>query len=236
MQHQAGTFPETRWSLVHRAGDRRGDALEELCQAYWYPVYAFFRRRSKRVEDAQELTQGLFVLLLSRSGFTALTPEAGRFRSWLLTCARNHWRDEHARATRLKRGGGQAPLSFDWGDAEDRYTREPGDETLSPERLYNRKWTLMVLDRAMDRLRVRYTKNGRLDVFDRFRPALLGDGLERSYAEHAVELGLSESAVKMAVKRLRERYRAEVRGEVADTVDDPDILDNELELLLEGLN
>ena len=188
----AGRFHSTRWDDVLAARDPAApearEALAELCRAYWYPLYAYVRRKGYPREQAEDLTQGFFSDGLARDFLRAVDPDRGRFRSFLLTSFENYLRNEHERQTRVKRGGRVATVSIDAGDAEDRYHREPA-HIATPERLYDRRWALTLLDRALDRLERRMAERGKGPLFDRLKPALLGDSDAVAYARVASELG-----------------------------------------------
>jgi RNA polymerase sigma-70 factor (ECF subfamily) len=213
-------FKTTRWSVIAAAkGPRTPDvraALDTLCRAYWYPLYAWVRRRGLSPEDARDATQGFFAALLSRDDLAGLQPEAGRFRAWLLACMKhflaNLWEANRAQ----KRGGGLEPLALDDADAERRYLEEPST-AAGPDALYERRWALTVMFAEVEVLKAEYEDSGRGAVFTALQPALAGE-LPRTYAEVGAELGLSEAAVKVAVHRLRRRYAEALRARLADTV------------------
>ena len=214
-------FPTTRWSRVARAGDRAGDdaraALAELCAADWYPIYALIRRLGHA--DALDLTQGYFARLLEKPVIAAADPARGRFRAFLRSDCRFYLGDCRDRRRAEKRGGGRSSLSIDARDAEGRYILEPADD-LAPDRLFDRAWALTLLGRALDRLAADYAAAGRGAVFERLQGALTGAG-KVPYARVATDLGLTEAAVQQAASRLRRRYRAALRDEIAATLDDP---------------
>ena len=220
--HAVGHFVTTRWSQVIAAG-RPADsahartALEQLCQTYWYPLYAFVRRQGHPPHDAQDLTQEFFARLLERNALGAADRERGRFRSFLLATLKNFLRDEWDKLRARKRGGGQAVVSLDAGDAESRYALEPVD-TMTADRIYERRWAMLLLDRAVKRLEAEHEAAGRLVQFETLKASLAGSRESQPYAELAVRLGLSEGAVKVAVHRLRQRYREVIRAEIAETV------------------
>jgi RNA polymerase sigma factor (sigma-70 family) len=225
-------FPTTRWTLVVAAGDpNRKDArsaLVDLCENYWYPLYAYLRRRGYSADEAQDLTQEFFVRVLEGRYLDRADPEKGRFRSFILTCLKFFVADEADRDRAQKRGGGAlVPLEFSSG--EERYQREPAhDET--PERIFERRWALSVLDRVVERLRDEFVQHGRPEHFDRLKVFLLGQS-EAPYAALACEMHTSEGALKVAIHRLRKRYRELFRQEIADTVADPAEIESELRFL-----
>jgi len=225
-------FPTTRWTLVVAAGDPQRkearSALVSLCENYWYPLYAYLRRRGYPADQAQDLTQEFFVRVLEGRYLDRADPEKGRFRSFILTSLRFFVADEGDRHRAQKRGGGVlVPLEFPSG--EERYQREPAhDET--PERIFERRWALSMLDRVVERLRNEFVQHGRPDHFDRLKVFLLGQS-EAPYATLAREMNTSEGALKVAIHRLRKRYRELFRQEIADTVADPAEVESELRYL-----
>jgi len=225
-------FPTTRWTLVVAAGDPQRkearSALVSLCENYWYPLYAYLRRRGYPADEAQDLTQEFFVRVLEGRYLDRADPEKGRFRSFILTSLRFFVADEGDRHRAQKRGGGVlVPLEFPSG--EERYQREPAhDET--PERIFERRWALSMLDRVVERLRNEFVQHGRPDHFDRLKVFLLGQS-EAPYATLAREMNTSEGALKVAIHRLRKRYRELFRQEIADTVADPAEVESELRYL-----
>lgn len=224
-------FVTTRWSVVLTAGSsdsaHAGAALERLCQTYWYPLYAYVRRRGHSPEDAQDLTQEFFARLLERRWLERADREKGRFRSFLLTAMNRFLADEWDKARAQKRGGGRirVPLQFD--TAETRYSQEPADP-VTPEQNYERRWALTLLDEVLGRLRSEYEQEGQPELFAALHPCLVGSGASQPYAELSVKLGLSQGAVKSAVHRLRGRYRRLLREEIAQTVAEPGEVDGEL--------
>jgi len=234
----SGRFHSTLWGNVVAARDpadpHAGAALAELCRTYWYPLYAFARRKGCTPEQAEDLTQGFFSDGLARDFLRAADPARGRFRTFLLTSLANYLINERARERRLKRGGRVAIVSLEGGGAEARYLREPA-HVETAERLYDRRWALTVLDRAIDRLERTMTGQGKGPLFDRLKAALLGaeDGL--GYARVAEELGLTEGAVKVAAHRMRSRLRELIREEVARTVADPSEIEEEIRDLFSAL-
>jgi RNA polymerase sigma-70 factor (ECF subfamily) len=231
-------FATTRWSIVVAAGQRgtaeSETALATLCESYWYPVYAFLRRRGLKPADAQDFTQGFFALLLEKDYVRAADRELGRFRTFLLTAVSRYLSKERERRRAKKRGGGQAVLSLDFDAGEVRYQLEPADE-WTPERLYERRWALTVLDRVLEKLGQDYARDGRAELFSRLKIFLTGACHLPSYADLAAELALSEGAVKVAVHRLRRRYRELLKEEIAGTVAAPDDVADELNCLLAAL-
>ncbi len=225
-------FPTTRWTLVVAAGTphrkEAHSALVSLCELYWYPLYAWLRRRGHPADQAQDLTQEFFIRLLEGRYLDRADPQKGRFRSFLVTSLKFFVADEEDRQRAQKRGGG-AVLQLEFSLAEDRYQREPAhDET--PERIFERRWALAVLDRVVEKLRNEFVQHGRLEHFERLKVFLLGHS-DAPYATLAREMNTSEGALKVAIHRLRKRYRELFRQEIADTVADPGEVESELRFL-----
>lgn len=237
----SGDFRTTRWTVIHaaRAKDEPGsaEALAALCEAYWYPVYVFVRRMGHGPDDAGDLTQAYFLKLLEKDFLESVRPEAGKFRSFLLASVKNFLANARRDAAALKRGGGQLPLSLDLDDAESRYLLEPADEE-TPERAYERRWALAVLERARARLRAEYAAAEKGRLFDLLAAHLAGGdagagaGEPRPHREIAEELGTTEAAIKMSVSRMRRQYGKTLRAEIADTIEDPAEVDDEVRYLL----
>lgn len=227
-------FATTQWSVVlaARGGENTHarQALETLCDAYWYPLYAYARRRGYDPDQARDVTQAFFADLLERQALHRLDPEKGRFRAFLLASIRNFFSHERDRERALKRGGGLQTVSLDVDDAERRFDLEPvGD--LTPDQLFERRWGLTVMQRAMGRLRTEMRSGGRPQLFDSLQPYLTG-GDEAPYRQVAADNSMSEGAVKTAVHRLRQSYGRLLRQEIAETVVDPSEVDDELRHLL----
>ncbi|HEX5104558.1 MAG TPA: sigma-70 family RNA polymerase sigma factor [Pirellulaceae bacterium] len=212
----------------------RTDALERLCGGYWYPVYAFIRRRGNSPEQAQDLTQQFFLRILDGAFFERANPEKGRFRSFLLGAVQNFLSDASDRERSQRRGGGVLPLSLDFATGELNYAREP-QHTETPERIFQRKWARTLLDRVMGSLSAEFAADGRLELFHRIKGYLTGDG-DLKYAELGAELNLTESGVKSAIRRMRQRYRDLLRAEVISTVADLSEVDDELQFLLRAIS
>ncbi len=235
----AAQFATTHWSVVIAAGGedvpQRSEALEKLCQSYWYPLYAYVRRRGFGPEDAQDLTQEFFVRLL-RKNFPAQADRAkGKFRSFLLLTLNHFLADEFDRATACKRGGGQALIPLDGDMAEGRYLKEPA-ENLSPEKLFERRWAQSILENAIQRLREEYRAENQSEAYEVLKAFEPGEQLTLSYAEAAGRLGISESALKSKIHRLRLRHRELVREEIAQTVCTSTEIDEELRHLISVLS
>ena len=226
-------FTTTHWSVVLSAGRGHGsEALEALCRTYWYPVYAYIRRKGLPIEDAKDATQAFFVTLLERQSLQSASPDKGRFRSYLMSAVNYFLADEHAKAMTQRRGGGRIPVELDALEAEERYRLEPA-VLPSPERLYDRRWAMTILDRALKRLAEEYRQTQRGALFEAIGGFLTSDPPSASYAQIATRLDMQEGALKTAVHRLRRRYRECCREEVAQTVADPAEIDAELRYLCE---
>lgn len=228
-------FHTTRWTLVAAAG--AGDraearrALGELCQRYWFPLYAYLRRRGHSVSEAQDLTQGFFAFLLEKGALAAADRERGRFRSFLLASLNNYVANEWHRERAVKRGGGRSPLSLDFEAAEERYRLQPA-EGASPEELYDRQWAVTQLDRVLRRLEEEAIAAGTVERFGALKAYLVGGDAGAPYREVADRLAMSESAVKVAVHRLRHRFGRLLREQVAETLAEPSRIDEEIRNLL----
>jgi RNA polymerase sigma factor (sigma-70 family) len=234
--HFEREFTTTHWSVVLAAGEYHspaaGQAMGKLCRTYWYPLYAFARRQGKSPEDAEDLTQGFFARFLEKGSIGLADPARGRFRSFLLGSFKNFIAEAHRHASRLKRGGGQSPVSWDAMSAEERYLSEPKDESTA-EALYEERWALTLLETAMERLGAELAAAGRERVFAELKGQMLGEsGVAVSYRELSGRLDMSEGAVKVTVHRLRQRFRQLLREEVANTVADAGEIDDELRHLV----
>ena len=229
-------FATTRWSLVMAAGQRGSaeaeQALASLCEMYWYPVFAFVRRMGHSVDEAQDLTQGFFTRLIEKSYLEDADRDRGRFRAFLLTACRRFVLDEHDRATALKRGGGAKTFSIDVEGAEQRYQRALAHED-TPERFFERQWCLTLLDSVLEDLRNDYVASENERLFDRLSPFLTMADDAGTHAEAGRDLGMQPGAVKVAVHRLRAKYRDAFRNRVSETVGDGRDVDDELRHLLE---
>jgi RNA polymerase sigma-70 factor (ECF subfamily) len=231
-------FPATQWTLVVAAGatpsPASAAALERLCAAYWYPLYAYVRRCGHSPADAEDLTQEFFARLLEHHWVARADRELGRFRSFLLTAMKRFMANEWAKKQTLKRGGGVRliPLRFD--TAETRYCREPAD-TSTPEQVYERQWALLLLESVLRRLRDDYVREGKAALFDALQTCLVGSREAQPHAELAARLGMTAGAVGMAVRRMRERYRECLKEEIRETVASPDEVDGELRHLIRVL-
>jgi DNA-directed RNA polymerase specialized sigma24 family protein len=211
---------------------RAGKALEELCRAYWYPLYAFVRNRGYAPADAQDLTQSFFAQFIERGGFAAADRERGRFRTYLLGAMKHFLANEWHRARTKKRGGGLNFLEWDALEPEARYALEPA-QSSDPDLDYDREWALELIARAKEKLRQESEADGKGKLFEALKKSLTGDEPARS--ETASRLGMSESALKAAVHRLRQRYRELLRAEIAETVSTRKEIDDEMRYLVEVL-
>ncbi len=230
-------FVTTHWSIVLTAArsdtPRARAALETLCQTYWPPLYAYVRRRGYSPEDAQDLTQAFFAKLLERKAVGGVAPEKGRFRSFLLASLNHFLSDEWDKARAQKRGGGKI-IFHDLQNAETRLG-EIAVENFTPERAFEHRWAITLLEQVYQRLGKEYRVQGRGTLFDALRTTLAGASDAAPYAELARQLDISEGAVKVAVHRLRQRYRALLRDTIADTVSGPDEVEDELRYLFRTL-
>lgn len=232
-------FATTRWTVVLAAGDPgnagRRQALEELCRAYWYPLYAHVRRRGNDAHRAEDLTQGFFARLLERDDLSRLSREGGRFRSFLLTSLNHYLVNEHERETARKRGGDRVMISLDDHTAEERFLREPAHDE-SPDRLFERQWAMAVMQSALGTLDREQTAAGKGALFAALRPFLSREAEPGEYAALAQRLGLAQGTLAVQVHRLRDRYRQVVREAVADTVASPLEIDDEMRHLLAAIS
>jgi RNA polymerase sigma-70 factor (ECF subfamily) len=235
-----GRFASTHWSVVlaaaRTASPEAQAALEKLCVVYWYPLYAYLRRRGHPPAEAEDLTQEFFATrVVTKRIFLGAEPAAGRFRSWLLTSLQNLVKNEWEKQQAAKRGGTHPHLPLDFDSAEGRYLAEPAHD-LTPEKLYDRTWALTVVELVVDRLREKYLAEDKAGQFDELKMFLPGEESTRSYAQVAARLGRSEDAVKMAVSRLRHEYGQLLRNEIERTLGSPGGAEEELRCLLAALS
>jgi RNA polymerase sigma-70 factor (ECF subfamily) len=230
-------FATTRWTVVVSAGKQDSphaqQALEELCETYWYPLYVYVRRQGQSKEDAEDLTQGFFARFLRKNYIETLDSNRGKFRAYLLASLKHFLASEWEHARRQKRGGDAVHLSLDWQTAEARYQGERADH-LSPDRIYDREWALTLLERVIQRLKEECRAEGKERLFEELKGALTADR-DRVGREAATKLGMQEGALRVAVHRLRRRYRELLREEIAQTLADKAQVDEELRALQEAL-
>ncbi len=218
-------------ALAEKDSPQAAAALERLCRTYWYPLYCYVRRRGYSHEDAQDLTQGFLLRWLEHKSFTRAETGKGRLRSFLLAGLNHFLSDQWDRARAQKRGGGRLTLSLtETQTADERYRLEPADER-SPEKLFDRRWALTLLDQVLARSEQEFRDAGKLELFQRLRAFLIAGTGEESYAQVGAELGMSREAIKKAVQRMRHRYYELFREEVAHTVADPAEVEEELRYL-----
>jgi RNA polymerase sigma factor (sigma-70 family) len=232
-------FATTRWTLVVAAGREAApgsrEALSQLCELYWPPLYSYARRRGSSVEQAQDLTQAFFARFLEKQDVQAADPKRGKFRSFLLASFKHFLANEYDRERAKKRGGGQVLIALDVETAEARYAAEqPG--TLTPEALFERQWALGVVDRAMAALSADLIASGKAATFDQLRGLLIGEKEAGGYAKVAQALGSTEGAVKVTVHRLRRKFRDRLRAEIASTVSDDAEIEEEVRYLIAVLS
>lgn len=234
----AACFVTTRWTVVVTAARRDSpqarDAMAQLCQAYWYPLYAYVRQRGYSAEDAQDLTQEFFARLLEHNWVGEADRTRGRFRTFLLTSLSRFLTNEWDRARAQKRGGGLAAVSLDTALAEDRYQSD-SVSALTPDQLYDRQWAMTLLERALTRLEAEHAQSGKAAEFAVLNPFLTAERGAIPYAAVAGQLGLSEATARMAVHRLRKRFRVVFREEIAQGVAAPGEVEEEIRHLLAAL-
>src|SRR5438445_3946016 len=216
----AARFGTTHWSLVLKAGQGAEEALVKLCKIYWLPLYAYTRQRGHPVHEAQDLTQGFFAHLLEHRAFASVAPSKGRFRSFLLASLKHFLDNEWHKTQTLKRGGQFVFVSWDELKPEEREWLEPSDQ-LTPEKIYNRRWALTLLDRVMNQLRNEFIAARKGEMFEKLKDYLTADNARKPYHEIAAELNMSEGAVKVNVHRLRRRFGELVRHQIERTVASP---------------
>jgi RNA polymerase sigma-70 factor (ECF subfamily) len=231
-------FATTRWSVVLAAGhgdtSHAHDALAHLCRSYWYPLYAYARRRGQSPHDAQDLTQEFFARLLQGNWVAQADRQRGRFRTFLLSAMQHFMANEWNKARAQKRGGTQPVLSLNDDSAEQRYQLEPAEKS-TPETLFERGWALSLLNDVLRRLEEEYHREGKSAWMEAMRPALTANRDAIGYADIAQTLGMTEAAARVAVHRLRQRYRRLIQAEVANTVASPDEVEAEMRHLFQVL-
>jgi RNA polymerase sigma-70 factor (ECF subfamily) len=235
----AANFTPTHWSVVlaaagHSNSTHARDALEKLCRNYWLPIYAFVRRQGHNPHDSQDLTQEFFTRLLERNYLAGVDREKGRFRSFLLASLKHFLANEWDKAKAQKRGGGRVLISIDAALAENSVALEPAD-VLTADKIFERRWALSLLEQVLRRLREEYARDGKTQQFEQLKPTLTEASRSVPYAEIATRLNTSEGAVKVAVHRLRQRYRELLRAEIADTVANAAEIDDEIRNLFAAL-
>jgi len=232
--HGPAAFTTTHWSMVLEAqgeSPAAQEALERLCRIYWRPIYSFLRRQGISADDAQDLTQGFFTLLLERRDLRTVRKEKGRLRSYLLTALKHFLTDEDRRAKAIKRGKGERLIPLEELRTEERGDMEPADP-LTAERIYERRWASTLLDRVLSRLEDQYRKRGNATLFDCFNQLLADEPGAPSQAEIAAQLGMTENAISQAYHRFRQSYQSLLREEIAHTVATPGDIENELRYLI----
>ena len=235
----SGVFATTRWTQVLRA---RGESVEaqralgELCEAYWMPIFRFIRRQGREEDVARELTQEFFRRLLARNGLDTVEPERGRFRSYLLGAVKHFLGDMRDRDCRLKRGGGRVPESLNAESDTDLALQVADPAGLPSDTYFDRQWALALMERGLMALEAEFVAADRREQFTWLKPWLVGESEALSQVDAAHRLGMTEGAVKVAIHRLRRRFRELIRTEIAQTVDDPVRLDDELRYLIEVLS
>jgi RNA polymerase sigma-70 factor (ECF subfamily) len=234
MNASPAQFATTHWSVVLTAGQtgapQAAESLERLCCAYWYPLYSYLRRRGRGPHDAEDLVQGFFERLVQGDYLQSVEQDKGRFRSFLLMALNRYVSDVGDRGRALKRGGGQAPVSLDDPESEARYCVEPVTHE-TPERIYERRWALAVMERAMRRLQAEFAAAARQRQFEALKEFLAREREETGYAAVAAQLGMTPGAVAVAVHRLRRRYRELVLDEIAQTLANPAEAEDEMRYL-----
>jgi RNA polymerase sigma factor (sigma-70 family) len=227
-------FATTHWTVVLAAGRRHtpqsDHALEELCRSYWFPLYAYVRRRGHAKEDAEDLVQAFFARFLAKNYLEGLSAERGRFRAFLLASLKHFLANEWDKSQRQKRGGGAVHLSLDWATADTKFqvaaTGEP-----SPDLVFDREWALALLSKVIERLDTESVADGKAKLFEQLKVFLAAGKGETAQSEVAKALGMEEGAVRVAVHRLRKRYRQLLRDEIANTLSDPAMVDEEMRAL-----
>ena len=236
---RAGAFSATHWSVVLEAGQtdlaRATAALERLCRNYWHPIYAFIRRRGSDRHDAEDLTQAFFEFLLEKETLKKVDRRKGKFRTFLLAALTNFLANEWDKRQTLKRGGQRQIISLDEAAAEGLYLREPV-ESLTPERLFERRWASALIEQVLARLKQEYAAGGKAKLFTKLEPALTGEVAAGAFAEWAAALGMTEGAVKVALHRLRRRFGEVLRSEIAHTVSSPEEINDEIRQLFAAIS
>ncbi len=234
-----GRFATTHWSVVQAAGHPSSSgyksSLETLCKTYWYPLYAYLRRHGYNADQAGDYTQGFFARMMEKQSIGSADPERGKFRSFLLTSLKNFIADEYDRSQAQKRGGGKNIFSLDLESAEGQYCLEPADE-MSPEKLFERSWAITMLKNTLEKLCGEYKSDRKKKQFEHLKVYLTADRQSASYNEAAEKLQMTEGAVKVAVHRLRKRYREVLKDEIAQTVSSQEGVEEEINELFKALS
>jgi RNA polymerase sigma-70 factor (ECF subfamily) len=232
-------FVTTRWTMIlsaaRNSSPNSAKALADLCQSYWYPLYAFVRRQGYSREDAEDLVQGFFARLMEADSLAKVSAEKGRFRAFLLASMKHFTANEWDRSQRIKRGGGVKHLSLDWQAADDRFHLDPPDP-ITPDQLYDREWALALLEQVVTRLQCECEATGKSALFEQAKGYLMLGESVTPYADASARLGIDEGAVRVAVHRLRKRYRELLRESIAQTLDDPAQVADELQSLLVAIS
>ena len=231
----AAQFATTHWSTVLAAGDSASpgswEALEKLCRTYWFPLYAFVRRKGYSVEDAEDLVQDFFSTFLQKGYVGRADPARGRFRTFLLTSMQNLLHNAQDRLVALKRGGGQRQLSWDIAATEERYRTEL-QESLTPEKAFEKRWAATLLEEVLERVREDFKLQGRAELFEQLKGHLWAEDDAVPYAQLGVQLGMTPLALKVTVHRLRQRFGERLREEIAHTVSEPAQVEDEIQYLI----
>lgn len=227
-------FATTHWTVVLAAGQRHtpqsDHALEALCRTYWFPLYAYVRRRGHAKADAEDLVQAFFARFLAKNYLAGLSEERGRFRAFLLAALKNFLVNEWKHANRQKRGGGEITLSLDWETADTKFLVAAQNEP-SPDQAFDREWALALLSKVIEKLQAECVAEGKAELFEQLKVFLAAGKSETAQSEVATALGMEEGAVRVAVHRLRKRYRQLLRDEIANTLSDPAMVDEEMRAL-----
>lgn len=239
IQARAGGFVSTHWSVVLLAGGARNapevqEALARLCSSYWYPIYVFIRRQGNSADEAEDLTQEFFMTFLEKDFLSAVSKSRGKFRTFLLACCQHFLANQRDFALAQKRGGGRTNLSLDFPGAAERYQQESASQ-MTAEKMFLRRWALTLLDQVLTHLQREYQAEGKGELFDHLKHVLLGETEARSHARIGAVLNMRAEAVRKAAQRLRQRYRSVLREHIADTVDKPERVGEEIRDLFAAL-